>query len=473
MALNAPGIGSGLDVKGILTQLMDVERRPLLTLARKEALFQGQLSVYGQIKSTLSSLQAAAQKLSSSGTTPAYKATSSDTGAYTATASSGAVAAAYAVTVTQLAQAQKILANGQTSGTAAIGSGAATTLTIEFGTISGGTFDSGTGTWSGASFTVNTAKAAVTVNIGSTNNTLEGIRDAINAANGGLTATIINDGAATPYRLALASKDTGVANSLKVTVAGDATLQGLLGYDPAGTQNLRQTQAAQNAQLTVDGVSVSRATNTVTDVVAGVTLTLLKSGTGATTLTLQRDSSVLRAALEGLVKAYNDLNKTVGDATAKKASLQGDAATLSIQRQVRSTLGATYGTGAYQALSHLGIAFQKDGSLAVDATKLQAALDAQYADVASFASALGTAVDTLARNFLGGSGLIASRTDGINRSINTIGARRGDLEQRLAAIEKRYRAQFTALDTMIASMNKTSAFLQQQLQNLPKINPDN
>lgn len=468
MALTSPGIGSGLDVKGIVAQLMSVEQRPLTLLAQKEAAFQAQLTGIGTVKSALAALQSAAQALSSASV--AYSATPSDSTVLTATTGSGAAPGTYSVTTTALAQQQKLAATGQTDTTSFIGT-SPSTITFSFGTISGGTFSSVTGKYTGATFTANANKPSVTINLDGTNNSLAGIRDAINAANAGVTATIVNDGSATPYRLTLTSNDMGVANSLKVAVTGNTTLGNLLNYDPSATQNLSQSQAAQSAQLTVDGVSITSATNFVSGVIPGVTLTLLKTNVGTpVTLTVQRDTSGLSAAFSAFVKAYNDDNKTLADVTGKKAALQGDAGILSVQRKIRTIVGSTQNAGGtYTTLSQLGIAFQKDGSLVVDSVKLGAALTANPAAVAALASALGTAVSGTASDLLATSGPIASETGGINRSLDSLGLRRIQMQRRLDALQQSYLKQFSALDALVGSMNQTSTFLQQQLSALPKI----
>ncbi len=230
-----------------------------------------------------------------------------------ATASSIAKPGNYSLTVSQLAQAQNLVAAGQASATTAIGSGTSTTLTFDFGTISGGTLTNGT--YTGASFASN-GSATKSVTIDSSNNTLSGIRDAINAANIGVTASIINDGSAAPYRLVLTSNATGVANSMKISVAGDATLSGLLAEDPAGTQNLSQTSAALNANFTVNGIAISKASNTVGDVVPGVTLNLAGTSASAVTLNVGPNTSSVSTAINGFVTAFNTAAKAIQSQTS-------------------------------------------------------------------------------------------------------------------------------------------------------------
>jgi len=460
--LSASGVGSGLDVKGLISQLMAVEQRPLTLLATQEAKYQAKLSSLGSIKGALSSLQTAAQSLATA-STASYSASVSDSAVLTATGSSSAVAGNYSVSVdgTKLAQGQKLVAPGKASSSTAIGASVSSTLKIELGT------NVYTGALPATGFT---AASSVNVTIDSSNNTLAGIRNAINAANTGVTVSIINDGGDTPYRLSLASNATGAASSMRLSVTGDANIATLLDYDPTdATPTFTETQAAQNATFTVDGVTITSATNTVTDAIPGVTLKLAnKTGINTVTVAVERTGSALSSALNALVSAYNSANTTIASATAKGAVMQGEGGVLNLQRQVRNILGSAQQTGgAYTTLSQLGISFQTDGSLKLDSTKLNTALSASLVDVSSLAGAIGTALKTAADSMLGTTGPITSKTESLNRSITDIGSRRTYLQDRLAVTQARYQKQFSGLDTLIASMNKTSEYLTQQLANLP------
>jgi len=398
---------TNLDVNGIVSQLMAVERRPITKLDTKEAGYQAKLTAYGTIKGALSGFQAAVQSLSGSSKFQAVKATASDTTIFSASASSIAVAGNYSLEITNLAQAQKLVAAGQPSSTATIGDGTATTVTFDFGKITGGAFDSGTGKYTGASFESSGA-GNKSITIDSSNNSLQGIRDAINAAKIGITATIVNDGSPTaPYRLALSSDSSGVNNSLKITTSGgDGSIDALLAHDPAGlpaVQHLSQTVAAQNADFKVNGVSVSKASNSISDVVQGVTLTLNKTTASPATLTVARDTASIGSSVSGFVKAYNDLTKTLKDVSAYDAAskqgaiLQGDATVRTLQSQLRGMLSASVvGTsGALTTLSDVGVSFQKDGTLALNQTKLESAIASNFSDIASLFAATGRATDSL------------------------------------------------------------------------------
>ncbi len=401
MAITSAGLGSGLDIEGLITKLMTVEAQPLKLLATREASYQAKLTAFGTFSGAVSSFKSAAYALNSTSSINAVSATSSDTTTLTASGSSIAAAGTYSVNVTQLAKAQQLVAAGQTNTTSSIGTG---TITFDFGTISGGAFNAGTGQYTGATFTSNGSGTA-SVTIGAANDSLAGIRDAINAANIGVTATIINDGSGTPYRLALSSKNQGASNSIKVTVAGTAGLTNFISNDPAGTQNLKETVSAQDALLQINGVNITSKSNTVTAAIPGVTLNLLKTTSGTpATVTVGKDSAAFTKLVDSFVKSYNDLNKTIKDLTSydpktKVAGLLiGDSAVRSIQGQIRSAIssdvpGVT--TGAYKNVSSIGITFQKDGSLAVDSTKLSAALSSNSNDVAALFASLGRATDSL------------------------------------------------------------------------------
>jgi flagellar hook-associated protein 2 len=401
MDITAPGAGSNLDVNSIVSQLMAVERRPLDLLAQREAGYQAKLSAFGTLKGALSAFQSVMQGLSDSAKFQAVKAGAADDSILNATANGKgkAVPGSYSVEVQQLAQQQKVRSDGFASLSSAVGSG---TLTIQYGT-----YDSGNNM-----FSLNSAKAAQTITVDPSNSTLAGVRDAINAANAGVSATIINDGASN--RLVLTAKDTGAANSLRITVSDDdgtnIDSSGLsqLSFDPTATagvgRNLTQVQAAQDAKLQIDGIGVSKPSNTITDAIEGLTLNLLKTNTGSpTTLDVARDSAGVKTSVETFVKAFNSINQTLKDlggynsATKKGGILQGDSTALSIQRGIRSALTTAVGqiAGGFTSLSQIGVAFQKDGTLALDSTRLQAAMDSGFDQIGGLFAMRGTSSDSL------------------------------------------------------------------------------
>jgi len=466
-ATSATGTSS-IDVNSIVSQLMTVEQQPITKLNAKEASYQAKLSAYGSVKGSAAGFQTALNGLNSASKFNTLKVTPADTSVVSASATSIAVAGSYSLEVTSLAQSQRLLAAGQSSSTATIGTGASTTVTFDFGTITGNTFNSTTSkygstlsaattngsttvtvastanlavgaTITGAGIPVGATIASITdatnfvisaaatatgtgvslqaapvftsngngsksVTLDSTNNSLQGIRDAINAAAIGVTATIINDGNATvPYRLVLSSDSNGASNSMKITTSGDATINTLLANDPAGTQNLAETTAGQNAVFKVNGVPVSKTSNSVSDVIQGVTLNLIKTTTSATNITVARDTAGITESINGLVKAYNDLNATLKnltsyDASTKKgAALQGDSMVRTLQTQLRSILSTPVAgaTGGIANLSDVGVTFQKDGTLALNSTKLNSVMSSNFTDIAGLFASVGKATDSL------------------------------------------------------------------------------
>lgn len=408
--MSSPGVGSNLDVNSIVSQLMQVESQPLTLLTTKEASYQAKLSAFGNLSGALGSFQNALTSLSSPTQFQSVSATAADTSVVSGSATSKAVAGSYMVNVTQLAQAQTIATAGVASTTAAVGDGMKTTLTFQFGTISGGTLANGV--YSGAGFAQDPNQASGSVVIDSSNNSLQGIRDAINNAGIGVTATIVSDGSATPNHLVLTSNKTGQTSSMQISVTRDPTapadpsLADLLAYNPAGTQNMTQSNAAQSAALTVNGIAISSTTNTISEAIQGVTLNVGKMG--STTMTVARNTASVQSSVNAFVKAYNDLNTTIKSLTAYDPATQiggpllGDSSVRNIQNQVRSLLGASVSNtgGSLTNLTQIGITFQTDGSLALDSTKLQSAISSNFNDIAGLFASMGTTSDSLA-NFVG------------------------------------------------------------------------
>ena len=417
MSISSAGIGSNLDVESIITSLMGVERKPLTNATTQKTVFQSKLTAYGTLKSALASFQTSLSSLSSASKFNAQSATIADTALLKATANGNATNGNYAVNVTQLAQTNKIAAAGFSSLGDVVGSGS---FTISFGT-----YDA-----IGNTFSANTTKAASTITIDASNNTLAGVRDAINAANGGVTATIVNDGQTNGNRLVITSKESGIANSVKITVndTGDASNTdnaGLsrLAYDPTATlgngKNLSQLQEAKNALLTIDGIAVSKPSNTITDAIEGVTLNLLKVGTSASNLNVTRDATTIKDSVSAFVKAFSDLNTTVRTLTKydesgkSNGALLGDSATRTMITQLKQMLTSTLGGSTLNSLSQIGVSFQRDGTLALDAAKLTTAIDNNASEIAGLFSATGKATDFLL-SFTGNS----NKTQAGNYAVN-------------------------------------------------------
>jgi flagellar hook-associated protein 2 len=319
----------------------------------------------------------------------------------------------------------------------------------------------------------------VPITIAATNNTLEGIRDAINAAKAGVSASIVNDGSGTPHRLVLTSSQTGEASSMRISVAGDAPLQSLLNNNPAGAQNLRQTMTAQNAQLTVNGIPVTSASNTVKEAIQGTTLNLLK--TGSSSLATQPDTATVEAAINDFVKAYNGLQATANALTTydkdskTAAALVGDSTLRNLQTRVRQALTTPQAGGVndLKVLSEIGVSFQKDGTMAVDSAKLKSALGSNLAGVSGlFASATGSTagygkqLSAVVDNLTSTGGALKVASDGMTASLKQLDQQYTDMKMRVDAKVERYRAQFTQLDLLMSKMSGTSSYLTQQFESM-------
>ncbi len=255
-------------------------------------------------------------------------------------------------------------------------------------------------------------------------------------------------------------------------------------FNPSlGTGELSQAtadggQTAQGSVIKLNGITINNDSNTVTNAVGGVTLTLSKVTTSATTLSVSQDkTSTMSAALASIVKVYNDLNTNIRNLGSYNADtkqggiLLGNSTLRMVSSSIRNAFQSTIAgsTGNYKRLSDLGLAIQKDGSIVFDSSKLSAATSADFASVATLASTFGTTAKTLTGGMLGTDGSITSATNGAKASIKSIDKQREVLSARLIQIEARYRRQFSSLDTLIASMNRTSTYLSQQLANLPGV----
>jgi flagellar hook-associated protein 2 len=433
-------VGGMIDVNGLVSQLMGAERVPLDNLKAKEASFNAKLSAFGTLKSAIATFQAAVKAVSASAL-GAQTATSSNPAIFGATApsGSGATQGSYSIEVTQLAQRQKLASAAVASGTPFAAAG---TMSITVG--------------------------GKTTSIPNGDGSLQGLSNAINGANAGVSATIVNDG--TADHLVITAKDSGAANTIKITANGS-----LAGFDTT-SGGMAVQQAAQDAILKIDGMTVTKPSNTITDAIKGVTLNLTQTNIGnPATLTVGRDSSAVKKSITDLVAAYNTLGAAVGKlttydpATKKGAVLNGDAAANSIMNSLRQELGKAVGAtdaGGLTRLSDIGVSFQRDGTLAVDDTKLQKALDGNFDNVTklfSSASGFGTRLSKLTADMVGTTGAISNRTVGLKNTIDSIGKSEDAMEDRLVLTEARYKKQFTALDVSMSKMQNTSTYLTQQL----------
>lgn len=440
--ISSLGVGSGINAEAMVSQLMSVERQSLTSLQTKESGIKTKISAFGTISSLVDALSSKLSSMKSINSLAATKATSSNTDTLSATTSSAAKAGTYEINVTQLAKAQKTqiqVSDGDTNTTGSnelVGSGK-----LKF-TVEG--------------------NAAVEVDLSaSPSATIGDWRDAINAKNAGVTASIINT--PTGAALTVTANDTGKTVTFENTVDTPSSLTGL-----ADTGNNLVT--AQKAKYTIDNIAFETASNTDSSAISGVTLKLAKEGT--TTLTVARDTSNIQSTVKDFVTAYNDLNSkikslTAYDATNKKGStLTGDSTVRSLQNQLTTAMGQAYGSGTYSHLSELGISFQKDGSLAVDSTKLDNALAKDMSSVTSVITGASSALYDKTYQMTKSGGAITSKTDSLNSMVKELTKREDAMNTRLATIEKRYRTMFTSLDSTVSGLSSTSSYLSQMLAKL-------
>ena len=473
--ISSAGIGSGLDVNSIVTQLMAIEQRPLKALQTKASTIQSTVSEYGKIKSAVSTLNGLAVKLASNTTWGQTVTNSSSTAV--AASSNGATAGTYQVEVSSLASVQTIASSDPTvTKSKLIGSG---TLHIELGTLGAPV---GSPPTLPPAFTPS-GTPAVDITIGATD-TVSDIRDKINAAGAGVTALIMTD--ANGSRLLIRSNSTGAASGFRTSVTDadgnntDASGLSSLAYDPsAGIGNMTRTQTAANAVATLNGLAVSSATNTLSNIVDGLTLTLTAPTTTPVTVNVVTDTDTLKKTITDFAAAYSAVYKLIADDTKYDPSsktggvLQGDSAASGMQKQLRTMAGGSSSASAMFAhLSDAGLQIQVDGSMTVNDTKLSSALanlgelkklfansDLSDPTLDGFAKRFRGVTDTL----LGVEGSLSTRTTGLGLALQRNQKDQDSLNLRLAGTEKRLRAQYTALDATMATLTTQSSYITQQI----------
>ena len=449
--VTAQGIGSGLDISGLVSQLVEAERAPQANrLASKEARIQARLSAFGSLKSALDTFKNSLSALKDPDTFTKRSATVGDTDVFKATVGDTAVAGNYSVSVEQLATRHKIASAAYADSATSVGTG-----TLQF-------------TVNGESFSIDVESGA---------DSLADIRDAVNSAedNVGLKASIVNDqdGA----HLVFSSDDSGVENEITIAATGGLTQ---LAFDPNAVSNpMTEKVAALDSIVEVDGFTQTSSNLVVEDMIEGVTLNLVDARPGEKIeLTVALDTASVKKSIESFVSNYNKLVTTLNDLTAFDAEantaglLQGDSTTRGIAQRIRQEIGVIVDDvgSDINSLAQLGITTGDKGKLTIDSDTLTDRIDNNFADIGDvFSSDSGYAVrfDTLIGDITQSGGILSSRTDGLESQIDRIADQREVLNRRVAAIEARYFAQFTALDSLLGQLTSTGDFLNQQLANLP------
>ncbi|TFZ08352.1 flagellar filament capping protein FliD [Ramlibacter humi] len=472
-SISSTGVGSGLDVNTIVTQLMSVEQRPLTLLQTTASGIQTKLSAFGTLQGQIASLGDVVTRIADPSAWNPMRVDLGDSSVATATATTAASAGAHSLEVEQLAKSQVLASGPFLPATKPVGTGK---LTIELGTTTNGVFAPRDGS------------SPVPITIDSSNQTLAGIRDAINASKAGVTASIVTGSGGA--QLVLRGGD-GAAGSMRILVADDdnddTNAAGLsqLAYDPAAGaaagRNLTQTQQAQDAKFSIDGVALTSATNTPSDALQGVTITLKGETGGPVALNVAVETTAVRKNINDFVNAYNALNtlvrnQTQADPTGKaNGALQADSTAVSLLNQMRALLqGQVIGAASTSSsLSVAGIAIQRDGSLQVTDAKLTPLLSdpAQLAKLfaqpqaGTDAGSRGFAVrfKAWAKALTGDAGALQSRLDGLKRSQSDNQKRQDAENDRLARKEAALRAQYQALDTQMTTLNQRMAQMKSAL----------
>ena len=446
------GLITGLDTNALVAGLMQAERRSITLLQGQKVRYQAQDAVFASVIGALGSLKSSAQNLSLSTDFVKRAASTSDPAVLTASASSTATVGSSSIAVDALAKAQSLQSASFTQIDAAIGTG---TLTISV---------DGTDT---------------SVVIDGTNNTLAGLRDAINDSSAEVTASIVNisAGALADYRLVVQSAKTGTANAASISGA----LMG--GADPfaAGGEIV---QAAGDAIFAVNGLKITRSSNTVSDVIPGVTFTLLDEGDGdgvigatdpAAKVSVTSDNSAITKAITELIDKFNAVNGIVNEQftldpnTNRQGTTAGDASLRGMLSRLRKELSAAGGTGAgYKYLSDIGIKFEKDGSLSLDRAKLTDALENDPTAVANLfvskENGIGKRLPEAVDDFISTvDGALIFRQRGIGQSIKQIDQKIAQEERRIATLEEQLVKRFTALEELVSQLKSQGDFLAQQL----------
>jgi len=455
MAITTSGIGSGIDIESLVTQLIAAEGQPASNrINKKEATWTADLSAYGSLKSALSSFQSAVKSLNDPADFLGRTSTSSNTEVFSATADETAVPGIYDIEVIQLAESAKSRSGNFTSADEVMGTGS---LNISLGDK---TFN---------------------ISVDNSNNTLAGLRDAINAAsdNPGLTASIINvDGGS---RLVLTSDKLGSANTINIAVSDDdGSPVDNAGLSRLATENLTTVQAAQDAIINVDNQPVTRDSNSFSDVISGVKFTLDSALPGTVeSLAIGLDKGALIKNVNSFVKAYNSLADTMANLSSFNAdtgaagTLLGDSALRGVQSQIRQTLTSSISGLGFDSLVAIGITTNDQGHLEVDAGKLDEVMTADYTAVSQLFSSengLAKSLDSVLERYISSDGILTARQDGLQSNIDSLDGDREQLNRRLASLDARYRAQFSAMDILVAQLQSLGDYMTQQLSSLPQPN---
>jgi len=454
MAISAIGVGSGLPLDELLSDLRKSESQSLALIQSRQSDVQSKLSAYGKLKGSVEQLQTAAKALDNPDIWGALKASASGD-SFTAKASTDAVAGNYQVHVQQLATTQTLASAGVADPTSAMGSGGQISFTLGDG-------------------------SQHTVTLSGNNTSLEDIAQAINKQSKlGIQASILNDGTESPYRLLLSTTQTGTDAAISaINVSGNSggqnQLQQLLSFGESVPESTITEQAASNAQLSINGISLHSQSNTIDNALQGITLQLNKTSDEAARLSVTRDDKAAQKAVHDFVDAYNSLQKNLRSLSSydvennKASALTGDPLVRRLQSQVREALMLSGQSGPIRSLNDLGIqSSPSNGQLSINEDTLNSALRDNVDAVKNLFThsnqSLVNRVNTVTNSFLRPDGAFDSANKSATRQINDLKKQYEVNQARIEARMETYRRQFTALDSMVAQMDSLSVYLNQQL----------
>lgn len=451
--ISSPGIGSGLDINGIVTKLVALEKQPLTRLQQDAGLIQGKMSSVGQIKSQMSSLTDALTNLASVTGWNNQSVSVSDGTSLQASVSSTATISSYAVQVKQLAKAQSIISSRIT---APLPAGQ---LGIDVGTLQQGQFTA--------------SSPPVHVQLTAEDDTLDKIASKINASDAGVTASVLSD--ARGQRLMVRSNATGEDHVFRIQT--DPALAALA-FDPeastsqASALGMGLAQAGLNALATINGVEVSSNANTYDGGVSGLTLQFKQTSAAPVDVTIGQDNTTIKNSINDLVKAYNTLTTTfVGlvkyDAGTKTSGpFQGDSTITAIQFALRRLISAP-GPDGKQRISDIGVKFQSDGTLSIDDAKLSNRLSSQWLSTKDFfthsTSGFAVKLKSFADGVLGTKGALTNKSDSLQKLLNKNNNDQTAINDRAGRVERDLKRQYNALDSRLGELNALSSYVTQQV----------
>lgn len=456
--VSSTGLGSGIDIQSLVTQLATAETQPQLNaIQRHRDTASARLSGLGTLKSALSDFQTAINALKDGSAFRAHTSSSSDESKLKITADAYAASGTYSLEITQLAKAQKAVANVEFAGmTSALNSG-----TLSFSATSGASFN---------------------ITVDSSNNTLEKLRDAINKADGNnfVSASIVNvDNAThtgTVSKLVLTAKNTGTASGFTVSGTDDGNIGGNVSLSQLASANLDIKTVAQDAVISIDGQTATRSSNSITDVLPGVTLNLAAQTELNTPVTINVgvDNDAIANSINTFVTAYNKLNSTVknlgkyGGSTDGSGSgngaLIGDSTLRYVATQIRQNTTGTVSSasGNYNSLAMIGVSIDKAGVMSLDSTKLKSALAANFqsvSDVFSSADGIATRLASKLSGLLQSGGSIDSQQTSLNKTISKLDDQKDDVNVRFQRVQAALQKQFIAMDSAVGQFKSTGSFL--------------